>query len=132
MAVVGLDYMWMEEHEEDEEKGMPIIVGRCRRTKWVFAEVVPHKGMDPYAVKRVTQSLKLLGYPKLDLKTDQEPAILKLKEAVGRELRSDHGITVIVEESPVGEHKSNGEIDNSVKRIEGMVRIHKDWQGIIP
>ncbi len=124
MPVVSLDYMWMEDQEE-EETGMPTIVGRCRRSKWIFAEVVPHKGMDPYAVKRVAQSLKQLGYPKVDLKTDQEPAILKLIEAVGRELRSEHGMVIISEESPVGEHQSNGEVENRVKRIQGMVRIHK-------
>ncbi len=116
----------MPREAEEEEKGMPIIVGRCRRSRWAFAEVVPSKGRDPYAIKRVTQSLKALGYPRMDLKTDQEPAIMKLKEAVAKELRSDHGITMIDEESPVGEHKSNGEVENSVKRIQGMVRIHKD------
>ena len=33
---------------------------------------------------------------------------------------------VAIEESPVGEHQSNGEVENAVQRVEGQVRTIKD------
>lgn len=73
--VVSLDYMFMgdqegltgiaedqgseDEDDNDEEtsKKMPILVMRCRHTKYIFASVVPRKGNHPYTVKRVGQDI---------------------------------------------------------------------------
>jgi hypothetical protein len=49
---------------------------------------------------------------------------MSLKEAVKREL--DIEVEVAFEESPVGEHQSNGEVENAVNRIRGQIRVTKD------
>ena len=110
---------------EDEGKGMPMIVMHDRRSKYVAAEIMTEKGVNPYAVKRLAQLINRLGYRRVIIKSDQEPSIIALKEAVKRELEME----VSFEESPVGEHQSNGAIENAVwgnsrtsQNIEGCSR----------
>ncbi len=55
-------------------------------------------------------------------KSDSEPAIMALKEAVRRELEAE----VIREESLVGEHQANGEVENAARQIQGQFRAMKD------
>ena len=66
--------------------------------------------------------MKLLGYRKIIFKSDNEPAIIALKQGV-REMTSD--MEIIFEESPVGESSSNGEIEAVIKSVQGMVRTLK-------
>ena len=55
------------------------------------------------------------------LKSDQEPSIRALKEAI-----MDMKIMEIIpEESPAYEHQANGAVDNAVKRIGEQVRTMK-------
>ena len=54
VAVVAIDYMYMKSSEKEEGIGMPILVMRDRTTGWIAANVVPRKGKDPYAVKRLS------------------------------------------------------------------------------
>ena len=53
------------------------------------------------------------------LKSDQEPAIRELLDAVKRERTEP--IELMLEESPVGEHKSNGEVENTAQIIQGQL-----------
>ena len=55
-------------------------------------------------------------------KSDGEAAIKALKEAVKSEL----GIEVVVEESPVGDHAANGVAEAAVKQVQGQIRATKD------
>ena len=72
-------------NEDEEEKGMPILVLKDSRTKVALSRVVPHKGRDQYAIERLQQDIANLGYKKLILKSDNEIAIIALKQAVKRE-----------------------------------------------
>ncbi len=56
------------------------------------------------------------------MKSDNEPAILALKEAVRRERRGD----CVMEEVPVGDHQANGLAENAVKNTQGQFRVIKD------
>ena len=56
-------------------------------------------------------------------KTDQEPAIVALRERVIEALGPK--VEVLSEEWPVGDHQTNGEIENAVKELEKQVRILK-------
>ena len=91
---------------------------RERRSHGTFAHVLPTKGRDPYAVRRVVADLRVLGFKRVNLRTDQEPSILQLKEAVAQ---AWHG-EVVPEESPVGESQSNGGAEAGVRSVEGMTR----------
>ena len=82
--------------------------------------MVPKKGVDAHAVKMMGREIKLSGYSKMILKSDQEPAIRELIEAVKRE-RSEM-IEIQCEESPVGEHKSNKEVESAIQHIQAQFR----------
>ena len=56
------------------------------RSKSVFAFAVPQKGIDQkrFAVDAIVESVLWLGYSRVTLKSDNEPAIMKLlQEALG-------------------------------------------------
>ena len=75
----------------------------------VLANMVPRKGPGPFH--------EASGYKKMFVKSDQEPATLDLLRTAMRERAET--IQVIPEESPVGEHQSNGKIENTVRIVEG-------------
>jgi len=100
---------------------LPILTGIDRRTKLVFAHMVPKKGHDAQAIKQLAREIKLSGYSRLVLKSDQEPSIKALIEAVKNE-RAEDIETLMQEESPVGEHQSNGEVENAIKSVQAQMR----------
>ena len=112
---------------EGEEKGMPILVAKDINqngtgTGMMFAYVVPQKGVQPYAVKTLAGIVAQLGHQELILRSDGEPAIVALKEAVKRE-RAER---IVLESSPVKESRSNGAIEAAVQQVQGQFRVMKD------
>ena len=87
VPVISVDYMGPKSKEDKSAKidSLPILVGIDRKTKWVFAHMVPSKGLDAHAIKMMQREIRLAGYSRLVLKSDQEPSILALLEAVKRE-----------------------------------------------
>ena len=87
VPVILLDYMGKKTKDEWSQRveASPIIVGINGKDKGVFAHMVPRKGIDAHAIKMIAREVKLTGYSKLILKSDQEPAIRELIEAVERE-----------------------------------------------
>ena len=123
-STVSIDYAFMTsdgDAEDEDQLGMPILVMHDRQSGKVNSNVVPSKGVNPYAVIKCVQNIKLLGYYRLHLKSDQEPAIVALREAVKAAL-ADEKIEVMPEESPLGESQANGEVENSVRMIKAQVR----------
>ena len=101
---------------------MRVLVSRCRRTKYVTATVVPRKGPDPYAVRRLGQDLtQIYGYKRVVLKSDQEQAIKKLKSQV----RLDFDLEIPEEQSCAYDSQSNAEVENSIQQVEGQIRTVK-------
>ena len=96
-----------------------MLVVKDTHDKWPDSEIVPSKGAQhPYSVAVLVDIMISHGYPKYILKSDNEPAILDLKRAASAECRAKHGHTIIFEESPVGEHQSNGFIEECVRSIK--------------
>ena len=62
-----------------------------------------------------------MGHTKIILKSDQEPAIIDLKN----KFRSTGLVRVAMEESPVGDSQSGGSIENAIKQVQGMCRTYK-------
>jgi hypothetical protein len=73
------------EQEEEKEKGVPIVATQDSKTKMDMAKVVPSKGVEKHAVEVVKRTIEQLGYRKVNFRSDDEPAILALKESVRRE-----------------------------------------------
>ena len=87
---------------------MPIMVARDINhesvgTGMLFARVVPSKGVQPYAVKSLSADIAPLGYSEFVFKSDNEPSIVALKDAV----KLERPERIVMEASPVHESKSN-------------------------
>ena len=126
VPIVSLDYAFMykrtaKEIAEGTERGMPTLVIKDRQSKTIKSRVVPAKSVDPYAIKVVKDTIDQLGYKKLILKSDGEPAILALKEKVKAEREED----IILENSPAHDSQSNGEIEQAIQSWQGQCRTVK-------
>ena len=120
VPTVSIDYAFLNEKQEvgnTENSGMPILAIKDRKSGMIQSRVVPAKGTDKFAIKRLKKDIELLGYKKIILKSDNESSILALKQAV----KDSTNIEVILEESPVGDHQANGEIENAIKRFAGQL-----------
>ena len=124
IPVISIDYAFMnddKDKKEEQEKGMPIIVIKDSESKTQLARVVPKKGVDPYAVDRIKRDIDQFGYKTIILKSDQENSIKALKQAI----KDSSSVELRMEESPVGEHQSNGSIENAIRDIKSQFRTLK-------
>ena len=81
------------------------------------------KGPDRFTVAITLEFLKYLGYPRFVLKTDGEPSMEALVDAISAKLSSDPKVIRVGREvSPVGSHQSNGAAEVAVQLIEGIAR----------
>ena len=74
-----------KEDKSEKVDSPPFLVGPDRKTKWVFAHMVPKKGHNSHAARIVGREIRLAGYSKTALKSDQEPGIKTLLGAAERE-----------------------------------------------
>ena len=91
IPTISMDYMWMKsgEDEKDSEdieiRGMPILVIKDSKTGFTSADVVTQKGAEcGYAIKKGLSFLEYTVYKKVNLKSDHEEAIVRLKHAIKR------------------------------------------------
>lgn len=118
--VISMDYFFM--NKEDEELTTLIAV-KDERHGCVHASMVPRKGdRDEWVSSHVARFCNRLGYKEITLKSDTEPAMLALRDGVARKCDAE----VITEDTPVGDHQSNGAIENAIKNIRGMIRTVRD------
>ena len=97
---------------------MPVLVVRDRKSKALFSHLVPSKGVEHfYPEHALVRDIKFLGYPSVVIKSDQEPAIKALAEAVKNSFAAKGGVRVQLENSPKGDDhgKSNGEAEAAVE-----------------
>ena len=90
---------------------------------------VDHKGLGPegdnsWLVKDMHQELKSWGHPggaknALILKSDGEPAIVAVREALAR----CHGGLVTPEQPPAGEHQCNGTAEEAGRTVRDHARV---------
>ena len=110
-----MDYAYAEDAGED--RGMPILVMKDRKTKAIAAHVCPKKGVMQYTARAAAKQLQLLGHDKVIIKTDNEAAILDLKRAI----MAEKPVTLVPEESPVAESQSNGEVERANQTVQGKM-----------
>ena len=81
-----------------EEVTQPALVIRDEETKMTASAVVPSKGtVHGYPADFVGEFLRLLGYRRIVLRSDQEKSIEALKPKI-----QQMGFEVVPEENPVG------------------------------
>ena len=141
----AFDYMFItkdkvvprDELTEEDEKNilMKILVAKDSRSRAIFAHVVRRKGVDEegYAVKRLAEDIEWLGYTRIILKSDGEPAIVRLlKETlrVAKTVVTDQDKAVVMdqvtqEHPPRYDSRSNGSVENGVRLVKGHLRTMK-------
>ena len=105
----------------NEEHTVTILLVKDRKSRAIRAKVLRHKGtcIDE-AVDHATQAVRDFGHPGMVLiKTDNEPALIALRDAVIRHLPA--GAAPVP--TPVRESESNGSVENGVKLLKGLLRV---------
>ena len=87
VPVISLDYTFPKDKKENRatDQGMPILVMKNSADKWTSAFVVSLKVSNEYAIKAVAREIRNAGYNRIIIKSDQEPAVKELVNAVTRE-----------------------------------------------
>ena len=108
-----------EAEEEAEKDGQtPVIVIKDTRSKAIFAHACPCKGVHGAVVGRIIEDLNSLGYKRVLVRTDGEPAILNLWKKVKEQWWGE----VVKVERATGDHNSNGDAEQAVQKVEAEVR----------
>ena len=111
MPAFGFDYLSITKSpkvvrspSEGDEVLLKILVATVSSGKAMFAHTVDAKGPgeDRYAVQRLAEDICWLGYTRVLLRSDNEPAILKLLEESLKSLR----VKVVAADPPGGEEPS--------------------------
>ena len=114
VPVISVDYCFMNSKddtvitEDTQSKHSPVLVVRDRWTRMVFAHGV-QKG--PVGSKCLLNDLRKLGYPKMIVRYDPEPALQAVVEAAKNGFQGQ----LILEKIPVGARKSSADYRSSVQ-----------------
>ena len=100
---------------------MAMLVIRERDSKATLATIVPRKGVDGWAPKRIGAWMKEIGleFQEVIVKSDNEPALVALIDAWARYRAARGGGKLMVEHSPVGSSKSSGLAEKAVQDAQG-------------
>ena len=130
---ISFDYAFLSDGNEIEtqeafeaagEGAIKLLVVRGSKSKAIFGHVVPQKGLDEkgFSVDSLVEDVKWLGYTKVTLKSDNEPAIVKLLGEALREHRINGVSQVLEEHSPEYDPQSNGSAEVGVKLLKNHLR----------
>ena len=120
IPTISWDYMYIKDDEVAPSEGdTPIVVWKDSNSKGAMAFAVPNKGDCEYAVRRGSQDVnKILGYNRMCFKGDQEPA---LRTMMGN-TKILCGDQCTLDDTPVGDSQSNGDVESAIKGIQGQFR----------
>ena len=123
VPTVSVDNFFMGPSGQEEAQGvLPMLEVKSHESRVTFAHVVERKGPVDSTTRRLVADLDWLGLRKLMFKSDQEPAILAVMQAVRESMPT---VEFVMEESLVEEHQSNGTIEVTVREIQKQVRVMK-------
>ena len=136
MSVFNFDYLYITKSRvvsrrdmvEGEDVVLQILVARDSQSRAVFAHAVPSKSpSDGLAVNRLLEDVQWLGHTRIALRSDNEPAIVALlKRALCTVRVHVEDLEQVIEEHPAAyDSQAQGEIENAVKRVTGLLRTHK-------
>ena len=104
--------------------GAPILVSKCNRDRWIGAATVPTKGADEYAVAELKHDVICSGFTEVLIRSDNELAILALKESAATALKVA-GVNVKTEErAHCSDSQSKGLAEGAVKVAKDAVRTN--------
>ena len=104
-----------------DEETIAVQIAKDRRTRMLFAHVVPRKGFaHEHGAEEMIKDIEKLGYSDVILKCDGEAALKTIQEVVRN--RREKGKTVL-ENSPVGDSRANGAAERAVQSVSEQVRV---------
>ncbi len=114
------------EEQRREGKLVKCIVARCWESKNLFAHIIPRKGVDEemYVANLMVKDIDWLGYSKVIIKHDREPALTALVSQITRILRT-RGVDTSTENPPKYDSQSNGGTEIGVRIARGIYRTIK-------
>ena len=105
-----------------KEGQTPILVIKDTASKAIFAHACPCKGAHELVVSRVVADLDTMGYKRVLVRTDGEPALLDLWAKVKEKWTGE----IVKVEAATGDHNANGDAEQAVQKVEDEVRVWKD------
>ena len=134
-----MDYMFLNSNglkkrnevtEEEAKMSLTVLAAYNSHSKSPFAHAVPHKGagQDNYAADRITSDIAWLGYPRIILRSDNEPALgqvvtsaLKLPRVQVADAKEGQP-SAAAEGSTLDHPETNGAIERMVGLVKGQFR----------
>ena len=109
------------EDKEGGDKTMMIVV-KDEESKSLAAHKCEQKGAaDNWIVERIKDDLRTWGHTELILKTDGEPALVQVQEAVGQTWSGK----IIPQNPPAYDPQANGAVERGVQEVMGQLRALK-------
>ena len=83
----------VEDSVQDDDGPTPVLVMHESIGKNIFSHAVPHKGIQhegsEFAIQAVASDIESLGYRRVIIRGDQEPALLAFLRRVRRHVKCD-------------------------------------------
>ena len=141
IAMISMDYAFItrqgaivsagdeggDEQLWSDPTALKLLIVKDTKSKAVFAHTVPRKGVDEkrFSVDMVVADVLWLGYSKVLLKSDNEPAIVKLLKESLATLKVSGVDQVGEEHSPPYDSQANGAVEAAVKQVKARIRTMK-------
>ena len=123
LPLLVLDDCFMKHAEEGDLQ--TVLVGKLYPARKTFACVTDSKGMDEYAVSRMSEFIRQSGLTRFVYKSDQETAIRALMTEAIRKTGTSGELAPVPENSAVGASASNGRAERAIQAVEDLVRTMK-------
>ena len=109
-----------------DTEGVKVLVAKEAVSQCVFAYTIPVKGVDEerYSVDCLVKSIEWMGWTRIALMSDNEPAIVKLLKESLKSLRVEGLEQASEEHSPEYDPRANGIAENTVGAIKGVLRTN--------
>ena len=131
--IVSFDYCFIcdqgvvcshEEFAAAGEGAAKVLVVPGRRSKAVFADVVPSKGVGErgFAIDALFDDIRWLRYSQVTLKSDSEAAVVKLLSESLREFTLQVLENMLEEHSPEYDTQADGSVEVWVELLIGQLR----------
>ena len=113
---IAFDYGYMTQEGADT---FPILVLRDSRCGYTCSSCVQAKGVNTYSVALMVGMIRDLGFRRILLKCDNEPATLALRAAVKDQLRD---VEILDVGPPEGDHAANTRAETAVRETKRQCR----------
>ncbi len=139
VPIISFDYLiitkrgifWRDATVEKSAILIKIMVVKVSKSKYIGSHVVPVKGLggDRYAAEKLRGDILWLGYSRVLLKSDNEPAILALMKDVLKALKVEVLDQAAPDHPPPHDSRVNGSVENAVRQVQGLLPT-EDAEGL--